>query len=1100
MPCSKIVKAVGGSKLTCIGWIPAIFNICGNSTKQPVYVCEKVDRFYFSREGCSEANILPPSFPFPMPRPDELNQVSAASIEKRPFLPCPATTENIPKLKEHLIKSFPTVFAKSSPFRAMRCPPVHIHLKEDAQPYARHVPITIPVHWRDTVKADIDRDVENGVIEPVPIGEPVSWCSPMVVAAKKDGRPRRTVDLQRLNAQCLRETHHCEPPFKLALQVPAGTFKTVIDAKDGYHSIELDEESRPLTTFITPWGRYRYRRLPQGYVAAGDAYTRRYDEIIKNVERKVKCIDDALLYDYGIEESYIHTWQFLSICASDGITVNLPKFQFCQKTVDFAGLVITPTGVRPSSGILSAIEKFPIPENITSARSWYGLINQVSWAYSNSEVMRPFRELVKHDSQFHWDATLADLFEKSKRIIVKQVEEGIRTFDTKRNTCLQTDWSKDGIGYLLLQQYCECKSNKAPLCCKEGWKLVFAGSRVTRGAECNYAPIEGEALAVAWSLEHARMFVLGCGKLRISTDHKPLIGLLGNRELGSIDNNRLRDFKQRTLPYQFTISYNPGKWHRGPDAMSRNAVSEVALLQLIRDDVITEDDDESTNTIAFFNTVKTEANINLTDICKAASTDDEYKLLSETIRAGFPTSRNEVKPILRDYWSVRDRLSIRDGDLFMADRVVIPKSLRQHVTNGLHAAHQGVSSMLSRARQVVYWPSMENDLRNKRYKCYRCNEIAPSQPKEPLLLAPAPDYPFQQIATDYFEIAKHSYLSIVDRFSGWIIVYHFSEHARSDKLIEKCRKVFEAYGVAEEISSDGGPQFVAQQFKKFLEDWGVRHRISSAHYPQSNGRAEVGVKAAKRIIYDNTAADGSLNSDKATRAMLQYRNTPQKDIGLSPAQMLLHRQLRDHLPADAKLYQPNREWLISATDREKAFEQRNERLASRYNQSAHPLPPLSVQTPVLIQTKRGTKTSWNRSGVIVEVLPYRQFRIKMDGSNRLVLRNRRYLKPIANRCPIMPPICGPDVSPPVKGSGTIEARNVPSNNPPVEEQSPNPEPDSSVEPPESSAQLPESEQVTDGNEQASRRLPKALRDIADFNKKGQKEEDCSVSSRLRTRR
>ena len=84
-----------------------------------------------------------------------------------------------------------------------------------------------------------------------------------------------------------------QSPFKLACQVPAHTKKTVLDATDGYHSIELDEESRKLATFITTRARFHYRRLPQGFKAAGDAYSRRYDEIIKDVRDKVKCIDDT---------------------------------------------------------------------------------------------------------------------------------------------------------------------------------------------------------------------------------------------------------------------------------------------------------------------------------------------------------------------------------------------------------------------------------------------------------------------------------------------------------------------------------------------------------------------------------------------------------------------------------------------------------------------------------------------------------------------------------------------------------------------------------------------------------------------------------------
>ena len=66
---------------------------------------------------------------------------------------------------------------------------------------------------------------------------------------------------------------------------------------DGYHAILLDKESQLLTMFITQWGRYMYLRMPQGYLASGDAYTRRYDDITKDVPNKVKIIEDTLLFD-----------------------------------------------------------------------------------------------------------------------------------------------------------------------------------------------------------------------------------------------------------------------------------------------------------------------------------------------------------------------------------------------------------------------------------------------------------------------------------------------------------------------------------------------------------------------------------------------------------------------------------------------------------------------------------------------------------------------------------------------------------------------------------------------------------------------------------
>ena len=109
----------------------------------------------------------------------------------------------------------------------------------------------------------------------VPFNEPTEFCARMVLVPKKDGTHRRTVDYQPLNMICLREPNYCESPFHTARRVPQHTWKTVVDTVDGYHSVELDEESSKLTTFITPWGQYRYPRFPQGHHSAGDAFNGR---------------------------------------------------------------------------------------------------------------------------------------------------------------------------------------------------------------------------------------------------------------------------------------------------------------------------------------------------------------------------------------------------------------------------------------------------------------------------------------------------------------------------------------------------------------------------------------------------------------------------------------------------------------------------------------------------------------------------------------------------------------------------------------------------------------------------------------------------------
>ena len=130
------------------------------------------------------------------------------------------------------------------------------------------------------------------------------------------------MDYQQLNKQCLREPNYGEPPFHTARRVPLDSWKSTFDAVDGYHSVELDEASSKLTTFITPWGRYRYLRFPQGHCSAGDAFNGRIEFILSKISRLVRIVDDMCVFDYTIEGAFWHAWDVLTTCASNGIVVN----------------------------------------------------------------------------------------------------------------------------------------------------------------------------------------------------------------------------------------------------------------------------------------------------------------------------------------------------------------------------------------------------------------------------------------------------------------------------------------------------------------------------------------------------------------------------------------------------------------------------------------------------------------------------------------------------------------------------------------------------------------------------------------------------------
>ena len=184
-----------------------------------------------------------------------------SSVPQRPkSLPFPPVPENIGKMREWLLKRFANSTFNTcphQPLQEMKGPPMEIHVDQSAKkPPPCDKPALVPLHWQHQVHEDLLRDEALGVIERVPYGVPVTWCHRMVITRKHDGKPRRTVDLSPLNRYCKRETFPSATPFHLARRVPKGSWKTVCDAWNGYHSVPLRECDRHLTTFITPFGRW----------------------------------------------------------------------------------------------------------------------------------------------------------------------------------------------------------------------------------------------------------------------------------------------------------------------------------------------------------------------------------------------------------------------------------------------------------------------------------------------------------------------------------------------------------------------------------------------------------------------------------------------------------------------------------------------------------------------------------------------------------------------------------------------------------------------------------------------------------------------------
>ena len=980
------------------------------TTKQLVYVSNNVGKAFLCREALVSLGAIPPEFPSP---PASWPGESVASVEddmgascscpartvEPPPLPTKlptgiaATRENVPELKEWLLQYYAaSAFntCEHQPLPMMKCEPLELHVDPTAKPVAVHKPAVVPIHWRNKVYRDLERDVQIGVLERVSPNTPVTWCSRMVVAAKSDGSPRRTVDLQPQNRHSVRQTHHVQSPFHLAVQVPQNTVKTITDAWNGYHSVPIREEDRHVTTFITPWGRYRYKVAPQGFLASGDAYNQRFDAIIADFENKVKCVDDTCMWADSVESAFFQTCKFLDLCASSGITLNPKKFQFAQDTVEFAGLTITRTNVQPSAKFLDSIRNFPEPKDITGARAWFGLVNQGAYAFSMARRMQPFRHLLKPKTPFRWTPELSSIFQESKDVIINEMKEGVRLFQPSRPTCLVTDWSTSGLGFCLLQKYCLCDS-RTPICCREGWKLCLVGSRFAHDPETRYAPIEGEALAVAYALHQTRYYIEGCPDLTVATDHKPLVGILNDRSMNDIANRRLLNLKEKTLPYKFNLIHISGKRNAGADAASRYPASLLATSDSFMDDTF-ELAGDSAVLASVSSSLYAITNVVTWDMIREATTSDEtLQELQQLIVEGFPTDGCHLSPQVKPYLRIASSLSCLDGVIITGNRIVVPASLRRTILEALHAAHQGVSIMSARAADSVYWPNITMDIQRVRDECSHCHRIAKSNPMQPPADTMPPEYPFQKVCSDYLSYNNHDYVVIVDRYSNWPMVYR--SEGGADGLVKRLRESFVTFGVPEELTSDGGPQFTAGKTQQFLKSWGVQHRLTSVANPHANCRAEIAVKAVKRMLMDNTSPSGSLDVDKFQKAMLIYRNSIDPETKASPALIVFGRPIRDPIPIPMGRYCPHPTWRETMMHREQALAKRHSREHEKWQQHTRPLPSLKVGDHVYVQNLTGNHPKrWERTGVVVEVRQFHQYVVKIDGSGRLTIRNRQHLR------------------------------------------------------------------------------------------------------------
>ena len=873
--------------------------------------------------------------------------------------------------QKDMIMEFPTVF--DGQIGMMDGEEFHISLTHDAKPFCINTPRSIPFAYRDKLKAELDLLLSQNIITPVT--EATEWCAPIVVTPKKNtDQIRMCVDLSHLNRYILRERYQSSTPAQAVADIAASDAKifTVLDALKGYHQCPLDKESQTLTTFITPFGRYKYLRAPYGISSISEHYDRRMAEAFTGLSGFRRVVDDIVIYDGTTSGHAMHVRQFLQRCKDRNIALNVDKCKFSQDKITFAGFQLSATGYQVDQSITEAISKYPTPTSRTDLRSFVGLVNQLSSSTNTvATILTPFRPLLSTKNDFLWLSSHDEAFDIAKKSLI--TPPVLSFFDINKPTRLSTDASRQGLGFILQQ-----KTN-------DEWTLIQAGSRFLTEAESRYATIELELLAVSWAIQKCKIFLAGLQHFYIFTDHNPLVPILNTRRLDEIDNPRLQRLKSRLMAYNFTVQWIKGNNNNAPDALSRNPVSDPQ-----KEDMLAEYDTHNDPEISIAEiraiTITDHDNTRIQDLRYHAAQDPEYQQLQKVILQGFPDHRSQLHESCRCYWNAREHLTMDDNLIVHGCRLLVPATMRHQVLSHLHESHQGIVRTKQRARLTVYWPGIDHDIDNVILSCKKCQNLLPSNVKEPITSKTKPSRPFQEVAADFCHYGGQDYLILVDCCTDWPDIIPMGHNTTSPRLIKAIRQSFCRTAIPDILWSDGGPQFTSKLFQDFAKQWGFTHQTSSPHYPQSNGKIEATVKSMKKLI-STSWNNRYLNEDQMCRALLQYRNTPSRKDNLSPAQKLYGRPVQDTIPAHRRSFA--QEWQLSAHEAEQLATHTLKQSELYYNTHTRSLPDIQVGSSVALQNAR-TKL-WDIYGSIIDIGPHRRYYVKTH-SGRVFVRNRRFLR------------------------------------------------------------------------------------------------------------
>lgn len=802
-------------------------------------------------------------------------------------------------------------------------------------------PYRLSHHERERVRVMIDEMLQAGIIRE----SKSEYSSPIILVKKKGGDYRMCVDFRMLNSVTIKERYPMPIIEDEIARLAGQAWFITLDLASGYYQVPIGEQSKHLTSFVTPDGQFEFNRMPFGLANAPAVFQRMMNQLLgsSRFSKAMAYIDDLLIYGKDPDECLDRLEDILKLIEKANLTLNLSKCQFLMEDIDYLGYQISSAGMQPGEKKIISVANFPKPSNVHQVRQFLGLVSYFrKFIEGFATIAYPLTKLLKKDALWDWGDLQDRAFEELKtRLITRPI---LTIYDPKGILELHTDASKIGIGGILFQKITE----------EDSLRPIAYYSRQTSPEEKHFHSYELETLAVVDSLRKFRVYLVG-KEFVIKTDCSALRSTFVKRDIIP----RIARWWLRLQEFHCTIEYKAGSKMLHVDALSRNPISNSEgcdLDELSIFSVMTINNEDWLHTLQL--------------------ADPELQRTCDILT-------NDLDP--KDLQHVKDNYVIKDNKLFKCIegnkedlRWVVPKGARWQVCRINHdeIGHFGVEKTLDRIKKSYWFPKMSKFVKKYVESCIQCAYTKHQSSNHEGLLHPIPkgNVPFETIHADHlgpFTKSKRGncyLLVIIDAFTKFVFVKPV-RNTKTTSAIKVFDEIFYTFSTPVRLITDRGSCFTSHLFKKFCLDKGIKHVLNSVASPRSNGQVE----RYNRTILNSLKAQ-NLNLDERVwdeqvgRVQWGLNNTIQKSTGKTPSELMFGMQMNGEINSNLKeiileTQQKNDLGAIRQEVKDK-LDQEQQKQKEYYDQGRIPAKIYAEGDLVKI-----TKTSFNNDGKSKKLLP-----------------------------------------------------------------------------------------------------------------------------------